>query len=76
MARRIGDNEFAFFSSEKAIGHINGNALLALSRQPVNQKGEINSFALRAGFFGRRFQGAELVVENHFAVIEQAPDQR
>ncbi len=69
MARRIGDDEFALFSGEKTIGDINGNALLALGRQPVDQKGKINRIALRAGFFRGRFQRAQLVVKNHFTVI-------
>ena len=38
MPRGVGDNKFALFGREVAIGDINGNALLALRLQAVYQQ--------------------------------------
>ncbi|MNT18084.1 hypothetical protein D3C72_1532660 [compost metagenome] len=46
MPRGIGDNKFALFSREIAIGHVNGDALLALGLQAVDQQCQIELFAL------------------------------
>ena len=76
MAGRVGDNKFPLFGGEKTISNIDCNALFALGGQPVNQQGEINVFALRAHFAAVGFKACQLVFENHFAVVEQAPDER
>ncbi len=76
MARRIGDDEFAPVSREKPIGDIDGNALLAFRRQPIDQQREIDRLALRADPLAVRLKLRQLVFENHFRIIEQPADQR
>ena len=51
MARRVGYDELASGAGKKAVGHINGDALLTLSRQSVDQQGEVDLVALGAVFF-------------------------
>ena len=51
MARRIGHNEFAFGSGKGTVGHVNGNTLLALGGEAVNQQSKIEVAALRAQLF-------------------------
>ena len=48
VARRVGDDEFALVGREEAIGDVDGDALLALGLQPVDQKREIDILAGRA----------------------------
>jgi len=36
-----GDDELAPFGGEEAVGHVDGDALLALGRQPVDEQREI-----------------------------------
>ena len=45
MARRVGDDEAALVGGEEAIGDIDGDALLALGLQPVDQQREIDVVA-------------------------------
>ena len=44
----VGDDEFALLGGEKAIGDIDGDALFALGRQPIDQQREIDLPAARA----------------------------
>ena len=37
VARRVGDDEFALLGGEETVGDIDGDALLALRRQPIDQ---------------------------------------
>ena len=48
VPRRIGDDELAPGARKEAIGDVDGDALLALGRQPVDQQREIDPLALRA----------------------------
>ena len=56
MARRVGDDEFALVGGEEAIGDVDGDALLALGLQPVDQQREIDVVAGGAEFLGILFQ--------------------
>jgi len=76
MSGRIGHDEFSPVRGEKAIGNIDGNALLALSRQAVHQKRQVQIIALRSDFLGINFERGELILEDHFGFIEQTPDER
>ena len=72
---RIGDDEAAGFGREIAPGDVDGDALLALGGQPVEQQREIERLALgavAARVGGERF---ELVVEQQAAIVEQPADQ-
>ena len=48
VARRVGDDELAPVGGEEAIGDVDGDALLALGFQPVDQQREIDVAAGRA----------------------------
>ena len=76
MARRVGDDEFAPVGGEKAIGDIDGDALLPLGFQPVHQQREIDIVARGAEFAGILFQRRQRVFEQQFGVVKQPPDQR
>ncbi len=76
MARRVGDDEFALVGGEVAIGDIDGDALLALGRQPVDQQREIEIAALGAELPRIALERRELVVEQQLGFIEQPADQR
>ena len=56
MPRGVGDDVFAPLGGKEAIGDIDGDALLALRGQAVDQQGEIDLLALGADAFGIRFQ--------------------
>ena len=48
VARRVGHDEAAAIRGEKAVGHVNGDALFAFGLQAIHQQREINPFALGA----------------------------
>ena len=75
MAGGIGHDELAPVRGEEPIGDVNGDALLALRRQAIDQEGEVDLSALGAHPSGVRLQGCKLVLEDHLGVIEQPPDQ-
>ena len=75
VPRRVGDDELAPFGGEEPIGHVDGDALLALGLQAIHQQGEVDLPALGAHRLGVRLQRRELVLEDHFGVVEQPPDQ-
>ena len=61
--------------SEKAIGDVDRDALLALGLQPVDQQGKIDIFAdgaVALGVFGERHK---LVLKDQLRVVQQPPDQ-
>ena len=70
MARSVGNDEFALLGGEIAVGHVNGDALLALGFQAVGEQRQIDGRA--SGAF---FQGVELVGEDGLGVEQQAADQ-
>ena len=75
VARRVGDNEFAFLGSEIAIGDIDRDALLALGGEAINQQGEINLFALRAHAAGLSLKRFHLIFEDLTGIVQEAADQ-
>ena len=76
MAGCIGDDEFALVGREEAIGDVDGDALLALGGEAIDEKGEIDIVALRADLLAVALQSGELVFEDLLGIVEQAPDQR
>ena len=76
VAGRIGDDERALRGGEEAIGDIDGDALLALGLEPIDQQREIDILAYRAMFPRVAFERGELIVENELLVVEQTADQR
>ena len=51
VAGGVGDNELAMIGAKEAVGHINGDALLALGGQTVYQQRKVNITALGTLFF-------------------------
>ncbi len=76
MAGRIGDDEFAPVGREEAIGDVDGDALLALGGEPVDQEGEVELAALRPDLLAVGLERRQLVFEQHLGFVEQPADQR
>ena len=76
MPRRVGDDEFALFGGEEAVGDVDRDALLALGGEPVDQQREIDLLALCAVALAVAFERGELVLEDHPRIVEQPTDQR
>jgi hypothetical protein len=76
VAGRIGDDEFALLGGEEAIGHVDGDALLALRGQPVDQQREVQLLALRAVLLRVGIQCGELILVDQFGFVQQPADQR
>ena len=73
---RIGDDEGAPRRREEAVGDIDGDALLALGLQPVDQQREVDILAGRAVLAAVAGDGGQRVLEDQLAVEQQAADQR
>ncbi|MNT82499.1 hypothetical protein D3C72_2222350 [compost metagenome] len=68
MARGVANDELALFGGEVAVGHVDGDALLALGREAVGQQGQVGlALALHTG---------QVVLQHGLAVHQQAADQR
>ncbi|MND47286.1 hypothetical protein D3C80_381790 [compost metagenome] len=63
VAGGVGDDELALVGGKEAISHIDGDALLALGAQAVDQQGEIQFVTLGAELFRVGFELAKLVLE-------------
>ena len=73
VARGVGDDELAVGRREVAVGHVDGDALLALGAQTVGQQGQVG-VVVAAGVAGR-LDGLELVLEDRLGVEQQPPDE-
>ena len=71
MPRRVGDDEFALRRRKIAVGHVDGDALLALGAQAVGEQRKIQAAVRLGGFADAR----ELVFVDRQGVVQQAPDQ-
>ena len=76
VARRVGDDELALRRGEEAVGDVDGDALLALGLEPVDQQREIDVVAVGAVLPGIALQRRQLVLEDQLGVVEQPADQR
>ncbi|MNS08655.1 hypothetical protein D3C72_401210 [compost metagenome] len=75
VAGGVGDDELALVGGKEAISHIDGDALLALGAQAVDQQGEIQFVTLGAELFRVGFELAKLVLEQYLGFIQQSADQ-
>ncbi len=75
VAGRVGDDELALVGGEEAVGDVDGDALLALGGEAVDQQSEVDLAALGADLLGVRLQRGQLVLEDHLGIVEQPPDQ-
>ncbi len=76
VAGRIGGDEISPVGGKEAIGHVDGDALLALGDETVDQQREIDALLAHMPVAAVLFQRRQLVVEDHLAVIEQSADER
>ena len=76
VPRRVGDDELAPVGREEAVGDVDGDALLALRGQSVDQQREVELAALRADLLRIRFERGELILEDHLRLVQQPADQR
>ena len=75
MARAVGHDELAPVGAEEAVGHVDGDALLALGGEAVHQQGEIQRAVLRAEAPAVGVERGQLVLGDELGVVQQAPDQ-
>ena len=76
VAGRVGHDEGAPRRREVAVGDVDGDALLALGLEPVDQQREIDVVADRAVLLRVALERRELVVEDRLLLVEQPADQR
>ena len=70
VPRRVGDDELALRRGEVAVGHIDGDALLALGAQTVGDEGEVDAVVAAAS--RRDGSGFELIVEQRLGVVQNS----
>ncbi len=68
VAGRVANDEFAVFGREIAVGHVDGDALLAFGGQSVGQQRQIR--------LARALHAGQVVLQHGFGVDQQAADQR
>src|SRR3546814_12704528 len=61
---------------EKAISDVDGDPLLAFGGEAVDEQREVDFLPLRSDALAVGFERGELILEDHFAVVKQPPDQR
>ncbi len=74
MARGVGDDELALGRGEVAVGHVDGDALLALGPEAVGEEGQVD-LVVAASDAGA-LDGLQLVFEDALGVVQQAADER
>ncbi|MNZ92720.1 hypothetical protein D3C78_1117540 [compost metagenome] len=75
MARGVGNDELALGGREVAVGHIDGDALLALGLQAVDQQRQVDVVTGGADFLRIAGDGFQMIFVDHLRVVQQAPDQ-
>src|SRR5699024_786066 len=74
VAGGVGDDELALVGGEEAVGDVDGDALLALGGEAVDQQRHVELFALGAVFLRFGGYGRQLVFEQQVRFIQQAAD--
>lgn len=75
MARRVRDHEGAPRGREEAVGDVDGDALLPLGLEAVDQERKIDVVAGGAMLGAVARERGELILEDPLAVVQQPPDQ-
>ena len=70
----VGDDELPERRGEVAVGHVDGDALLALGPQAVGQQGQVG--VLVAALAAQPLHRLELVLEDGLGVVEEPADER
>ncbi|MCW0466663.1 hypothetical protein NB705_003736 [Xanthomonas sacchari] len=76
MPGAVGDDELAPVGIEIAVGNVDGDALLALGGQAIQQQRIVDGSAAGAVALAVDTERSQLVVEQPLAVVQQATDQR
>ena len=76
VARRVGDDELAALGREEPVGDVDGDALLALGGEAVDEQREVELAALGADLLRVGLERGEVVLEHELRVVEQPPDER
>jgi len=76
VARGVGDDVLARVGGEEAVRDVDGDALLALGGEAVEQEREVELVALGADTLGVDFERSELILEEELRRIEQPADER
>jgi hypothetical protein len=74
VARRVGDDEAPAGGGERAVGDVDGDALLALGAQAVREQREVRPVAPAAA--RDLLDVRELVGEHRLGVVQQPADER
>ncbi len=75
VARGIRDDKFALGGGEITVGHVDGDALLALRLQAVDQQRQVQLLAGGAELLAVGLQRFELIFINLLGVVQQATDK-
>jgi hypothetical protein len=76
VAGRVGDDEAPPRGGEVPVGDVDGDALLALGGEAVDQQREVERLALRAVAARILRERGELVLGQRARLVQQAADQR
>ena len=76
VSRGVRDDELARLRGEVAVGHVDGDALLALRGEAVHQQREVELVPLGADLRGVGLEGFELILVDQLRVVEEAADER
>ena len=76
VARGVGDDELALVGRKEPVGDVDGDALLALGGEAIDEQREVDAFVADVAVLALLAEARELVVEDELAVVEQPADQR
>ena len=72
---RVGHDELAVLGREEPVGDVDGDALLALGGEAVDQEREVELAALGADLLRVGLERGEVVLEDELGVVEQPADE-
>ena len=75
VPRRVGDDKLAVVGREVAVSHVDGDALLALGLETVEEEGVVNMVARITHTLAVALEGNQLVFVEFLAVEKQSTDQ-
>jgi len=75
VARGVGDDELALLRRVVPVGHVDGDALLALGLQAIDEQSEVGSVLRRTVARGVGGDGREVILVDHLAVVEEEADE-
>jgi hypothetical protein len=76
MTRRVGHDEFATMCREESVRNIDGDALLTLGSQTIDEQGEVDLTLSRSHPGRVPGQGSPVVFKYCFRFVQQPTDER